>query len=304
VYHRTVTFELAKALFVLGRLRGEVLLELAMTLLESGADTPAVRDLAGMIRPTVRDARSPFLQMLTELGHALPAMDAAKWTIAKDLAHSVLAGAVSPRDAAADLAGFADRCDYQPAFMPFYDALEEYECCTQRGYDEVDRDVIASCRALLDEASGPAHDAARLVEDPTFRMLASRERRETSVALTSTLHWFETDTLTKERNYQGLTRLNTALIQHGSAQVTNRRAVLDIDSSESPVHGAQEQSAYNGHFESICYHTLFVCLRCSRLLPESHEVNWVESGMDPVNDADDQVDLPAVRMLRMRREAL
>src|SRR3989442_11882102 len=34
------------------------------------------------------------------------------------------------------------------------------------------------------------NDAERLAEDPTFRMLASRERRETSVALTSTLHWF------------------------------------------------------------------------------------------------------------------
>jgi len=35
------------------------------------------------------------------------------------------------------------------------------------------------------------NDAERLAEDPAFRMLASRERRETSVALTSTLHWFE-----------------------------------------------------------------------------------------------------------------
>ena len=34
--------------------------------------------------------------------------------------------------------------------------------------------------------------------------------------------------------------------------------ILDIDSSESPVHGTQEQSAYNGHFESVCYHPLFV----------------------------------------------
>jgi len=29
------------------------------------------------------------------------------------------------------------------------------------------------------------------------------------------------------------------------------RVVLDMDSSESPVHGAQEGSAYNGHFESV-----------------------------------------------------
>src|SRR2546430_1114954 len=99
------------------------------------------------------------------------------------------------------------------------------------------------------------NDAERLAEDPTFRMLASRERRETSVALTSTLHWFETDVLTTERNYQGLARLNTELVQR--AATGSGRVTLDIDSSESPVHGAQEQSAYNGHFESVCYHPLF-----------------------------------------------
>jgi Transposase DDE domain group 1 len=86
------------------------------------------------------------------------------------------------------------------------------------------------------------NDAERLAEDRTFRMLASRERREASVALTSTLHWFETDVLAAERNYQGLVRLNTALIQHAATLSPNRRVTLDIDSSESPVHGAQEQS--------------------------------------------------------------
>src|SRR5260370_4483433 len=102
------------------------------------------------------------------------------------------------------------------------------------------------------------NDAERLAEDPTFRMLASRERRETSVALTSTLHWCETEVLAEERNYQGLARLNTALIQHAVTRSVTQRVTLDIDSSESPVHGAQEQSAYNGHFESVCYHPLFV----------------------------------------------
>src|SRR6266550_5655968 len=94
--------------------------------------------------------------------------------------------------------------------------------------------------------------------DPTFRMLASRERRETSVALTSTLHWFETEVLTEEDNYQGLARLNTDVVQREAKRRPLRRVILDIDSSESPVHGAQEQSAYNGHFESVCYHPLFV----------------------------------------------
>jgi hypothetical protein len=35
---------------------------------------------------------------------------------------------------------------------------------------------------------------------------------------------------------------------------SSQRVVLDIDSSEIPVYGNQEQSAYNGHFESTCYH--------------------------------------------------
>ncbi len=102
------------------------------------------------------------------------------------------------------------------------------------------------------------NDAERLAEDPTFRMLASRERRETSIALTSTLHWFETEVLAEEGNSQGLARLNTDLVQHEAARSLAQRLILDIDSSESPVHGAQEQSAYNGHFESVCYHPLFV----------------------------------------------
>src|SRR5215813_2850706 len=82
--------------------------------------------------------------------------------------------------------------------------------------------------------------------------------KTTSVALTSTLHWFETDVLAEEQNYQGVARLNADLVQHPATRSSSRRVLLDIDSSESPVRGGQEQSAYNGHFESVCYHPLFV----------------------------------------------
>ncbi len=46
----------------------------------------------------------------------------------------------------------------------------------------------------------------------------------------------------------------------GQAETFDRsdRIVLDMDSSESPVHGQQEGSAYTGHFESVCYHPLFL----------------------------------------------
>ena len=121
-------------------------------------------------------------------------------------------------------------------------------------------------------------------------MLASRERREASVALTSTLHWFETEVLAEERNYQGLARLNTDLVQHEAASLLTRRLILDIDSSESPVQGGQEESAYNGHFESVCYHPLFVfnhegdCLAATLRPGNVHSADGWEQILLPVID--------------------
>jgi hypothetical protein len=79
---------------------------------------------------------------------------------------------------------------------------------TGRNYQFPLRDLFR--QSLYSRLAGyeDTNDAERLAEDPTFRMLASRERRKTSIALTSTLHWFETEVLAEERNYQGLARLN------------------------------------------------------------------------------------------------
>ena len=141
------------------------------------------------------------------------------------------------------------------------------------------------------------NDAERLAEDPTFRMLASRERRKASVALTSTLHWFETEVLAEERNYQGLARLNTELVQREATGT--RRVTLDIDSAESPVHGAQEQSAYNGHFESVCYHPLFVFNQDGDCLAATLRPGNVHSA-----DGWDKVLLPVIDRYRTRGQTL
>ena len=79
-----------------------------------------------------------------------------------------------------------------------------------------------------------------------------------SAALTSTLHWFETELLTREENLVGLMALNRDLIAQSECPDDPERVVLDMDSSESPVHGQQEGSAYNGHFEKVCFHPLFL----------------------------------------------
>ena len=49
------------------------------------------------------------------------------------------------------------------------------------------------------------------------------------------------------------------------AAVRPRGVVLDMDSSVSPTHGEQEMSVWNGHYECICYHPLFVFNRFGNL---------------------------------------
>jgi Transposase DDE domain group 1 len=102
------------------------------------------------------------------------------------------------------------------------------------------------------------NDAARLSQDPTFRLIGSRKIWERGAALTSRLQSFETEVLTQEENLAGLATLNRELVAKAEAIASPRRVVLDMDSTEVRVHGRQEQSAYNGHFESTCYHPLLL----------------------------------------------
>jgi hypothetical protein len=102
------------------------------------------------------------------------------------------------------------------------------------------------------------NDAERLSQDPAFRLIGSEKIWERGAALTSRLQSFETEVLTQEENLAGLAALNRELIAKAEAIDSIRRVVLDMDSTEVPVYGEQERSAYNGHFESTCYHPLLL----------------------------------------------
>jgi hypothetical protein len=52
--------------------------------------------------------------------------------------------------------------------------------------------------------------------------------------------------------------MNRELIAKAEGQQRTSRAVLDMDSTEIPVYGEQEQSAYNKHYASTCYHLLLL----------------------------------------------
>ena len=102
------------------------------------------------------------------------------------------------------------------------------------------------------------NDADRLAQDPTMRVVVGLQGSERKAASTSEMGRFETELLTQENNLQGLARMNAQWVERAMAHTPHRRLILDMDSSESPVHGQQEDAAYNGHFECVCFHPLFL----------------------------------------------
>jgi len=101
------------------------------------------------------------------------------------------------------------------------------------------------------------NDADRLSQDPAMRVVVGWNGPDRKAASTSEMGRFETELLTEEDNLEGLERLNVEWVKRAVAKTVRKRVILDIDSSESPVHGKQEGAAYNGHFECVCYHPLF-----------------------------------------------
>src|SRR4051794_21432434 len=102
------------------------------------------------------------------------------------------------------------------------------------------------------------NDAERLARDPAMRAIVGREGLARPAASSSEMGRFETEWLATEANLAALTDLSGAWIDRVHARRPPDGIILDIDSSESPTWGAQEGSAYNGHFRCTCYHPLFL----------------------------------------------
>ena len=118
--------------------------------------------------------------------------------------------------------------------FPFVDLLRQSVYSRLAGYEDL-------------------NDAVRVSVDPTFRLIGSKKNWDRGAALTSRLQSFETGMLAGDENLIGLMAVNRELVAQAEGCGESERVVLDMDSTESPVHGQQEGSAYNGHFESVCY---------------------------------------------------
>jgi len=96
------------------------------------------------------------------------------------------------------------------------------------------------------------NDADRLGRDPAMRWIVGGRAVTEHAASTSQMGRFETSAMTEERNLTALANLSGHWIDRVQLRRARTALVLDIDSSVSPTYGAQEGTAYNGHFACSC----------------------------------------------------
>src|SRR5215469_3519548 len=91
-----------------------------------------------------------------------------------------------------------------------------------------------------------------------MRWIVGGKAALSAAASPSQMGRFETRWLAAQKNLSALADLSGHWIDMVHARRPPRGVVLDMDSSVSPTHGEQEMSVWNGHYECICYHPLFV----------------------------------------------
>ena len=104
------------------------------------------------------------------------------------------------------------------------------------------------------------NDAERLCLDPAMRHVVGGRAAlpDKRAASASEVGRFETETLSTKGNLTALMNLSGRWIDTVHQRKPLRELILDLDSSVSETYGRQQGTAYNGHFECLCYHPLFL----------------------------------------------
>jgi hypothetical protein len=118
------------------------------------------------------------------------------------------------------------------------------------------------------------NDHEQLRSDPLFSILAGREEMEKPLAGKSTLNRLELGDGTEDRYKkitfwkQGIDELLVEVFIE-SQERTPAEIVLDVDTTDLPLHGQQEGRFFHGYYDSYCYLPLFIfCgeqVLCARL---------------------------------------
>ena len=125
---RTAGMDLAllQAHWMIGTIPPEAVPDAAIALLEAGVDTPAIRELAGLIRPVSAEVH-PVLERVFEESN-LPSIsaDEAGWRVAFHTARQITTGQISPRAGASRLWGLWGDLDHPDALSYFVYLAADY----------------------------------------------------------------------------------------------------------------------------------------------------------------------------------
>jgi hypothetical protein len=153
------------------------------------------------------------------------------------------------------------------------------------------------------------NDADRLSRDPVTRQLVGGRAIKDGAASASAMCRFETEMLTQPENLRALIELPGRWIDAVHDKRPPKVITLDMDSSESPVHGDQEGSAWNGHFQSKCLHPLFAfnqfgdLERCALRPGNVHSADGWEEALKPVLSRYSAKARPLITRRRFRADA-
>jgi hypothetical protein len=153
------------------------------------------------------------------------------------------------------------------------------------------------------------NDADRLCRDPVMCQLVGGRAVKHDAASASAMGRFETEMLTRPENLSILADLPGRWIDAVHDRQPPKSITLDMDSSESPVHGDQEGAVWNGHFQSKCLHPLFVfnqfgdLERCALRPGNVHSADGWEDVLKPVLVRYSTEARPLIKRRRFRADA-
>jgi len=148
-----VTFDpnLFVARWYCGYVLPEDLPSFAADALEAGFDGYALRQLAGLVRPTSRDVGDLFVRSLGDMGLEKPgSIQEAILTIAKSVSKSIVDGTVDPFEGARRLSHLAQTAGYPESLAQFFFLTEELGIGEfARSRNLIRTDIVAEAEKLL-----------------------------------------------------------------------------------------------------------------------------------------------------------
>ncbi len=142
------TLRLAARRLALGRQPPEDLPDIAAEALVDGADSPALRGLAGTLRVDYQEARDVFYRVCDELDIEIPEPAAARWHLVYAAASAIVTGDIAPVTGASQIWDEWPGLEMPRALAPFVGLASAWDDDpTHRA--EYERDIVEAAAALL-----------------------------------------------------------------------------------------------------------------------------------------------------------